>query len=202
MFWFTIRLNLDKEIFVPLTVGGGVKTVDDVRALLNAGADKVGINSAAVKNPDIISKSAKQFGSQCIVVAIDAKRVESSELKVQRKKHKTKKWEVYINAGNTPTGLDVIEWAKKVEQLGAGEILLNSIDADGTKEGYDIELTKSVVNAVSIPVIASGGAGKIGHMIDVVKKILGDLDRGRTGFLFVVPVLQVYGLGTKYRPMP
>ncbi len=163
-----------ENVFVPLTVGGGVRIVDDIRALLNAGADKVAINSAAVRNPDIIRKAAKQFGSQCIVVAIDAKK----QIVKCRKKQSSNinfnllpncKWEVYIDAGRISTGLDVISWAKKVEKLGAGEILLTSIDADGTKEGYDIELTKAVVNAVSIPVIASGGAGKIQHMVDVVK---------------------------------
>lgn len=147
-----------ENVFVPLTVGGGIRNVEDIRELLNAGADKVAINTAAVKNPYIIKESAKKFGSQCIVVAVDAKQVEK------------KKWEVYINAGTTPTGLDVIKWAKRVEELGAGEILLTSIDADGTKQGYDIELTKYVVNTVNIPVIASGGAGKIEHLIEVVKK--------------------------------
>jgi len=173
-----------ENVFVPLTVGGGIRTVEDIREMLNAGADKVGINSAAVKNPNLIRQAVKRFGSQCIVVAIDAKRKTKDKINsYQGENNKEKKfsilsddakcnykWEVYINAGHTPTGLDVIEWAKEVEELGAGEILLTSIDADGTKEGYDIELTKSVVRAVSIPVIASGGAGKIQHMIDVVKK--------------------------------
>lgn len=162
-----------QNVFVPLTVGGGVKTLDDIRDLLNSGADKVAINTAAVKNPEFIKEASKMFGSQCIVVAIDAKRVENKILKVKSEKLKMKnkkKWEVYINAGTTPTGIDAVEWAKKVEKLGAGEILLTSIDADGTKQGYDIELTKAVVSSVSIPVIASGGAGKIEHFIDVVKK--------------------------------
>ncbi|MFQ3675249.1 MAG: imidazole glycerol phosphate synthase subunit HisF [Endomicrobiia bacterium] len=176
---FDVVTKAAENVFVPLTVGGGIRTVEDVREMLNAGADKVAINSAAVKSPDFIKEAAKQFGSQCIVVAIDAKRqlkVKSVKCKEEQlsnfnfKSSLNHKWEVYINAGRTSTGLDVIEWAKKVEQLGAGEILLTSIDADGTKEGYDIELTKAVVNAVSIPVIASGGAGKIEHMIDVVKK--------------------------------
>jgi cyclase len=163
---FDVITKTAENVFVPLTVGGGVRSVEDIRAMLKSGADKVAINSAAVKNPELIYRSAKQFGSQCIVVAIDAKLVQSSE----RNSYSRKKWEVYINAGHTPTGLDVIKWSKKVEQLGAGEILLTSIDADGTKSGYDIELTKAVVDAVSIPVIASGGAGKIEHMIEVVKK--------------------------------
>lgn len=151
-----------KNVFIPLTVGGGVRTIEDIKNLLNSGADKVAINTAAVKNPNIIKEAALKFGSQCIVVAVDAKRIENLK--------NSKKWEVYINAGTTPTGIDVIEWVKKVEQLGAGEILLTSIDADGTKSGYDIELTKEVVKNVKIPVIASGGAGKIEDFIEVVKK--------------------------------
>ncbi|MEN3013208.1 MAG: imidazole glycerol phosphate synthase subunit HisF [Endomicrobiia bacterium] len=147
-----------RNVFVPLTVGGGIKTINDIYHLLNSGADKVAINTAAVMNPKIIEESAKKFGSQCIVVAIDAK---SSN-------HKS--WEVYIKSGTTPTGLDAIKWAKTVENMGAGEILLTSIDADGTRTGYDIELTKAVVKNVKIPVIASGGAGKIEDFIEVVKK--------------------------------
>ncbi|MCX7956295.1 MAG: imidazole glycerol phosphate synthase subunit HisF [Endomicrobia bacterium] len=149
-----------KKVFVPLTVGGGIKTIMDIRSLLNAGADKVTINTAAVKNPQLIEESATIFGSQCIVVAVDAKLVSRHD----------KKWEVYINAGKTPAGVDVLRWVKKVEKLLAGEILLTSIDADGTKMGYDIELTKNVVSNVNIPVIASGGAGKIEHFVEVVKK--------------------------------
>lgn len=154
--------NTAKNVFIPLTVGGGVKSLQHIRDLLNSGADKVAINTAAVKNPEIIKQAALKFGSQCIVVAVDAKRVSTSK--------NSKKWEVYINAGTTPTGIDVLEWVKKVEQLGAGEVLLTSIDADGTKLGYDIELTKEVVSSVKIPVIASGGAGKIKDFIEVVKK--------------------------------
>lgn len=157
-----------KNVFVPLTVGGGVRSIEDIRNLLNSGADKVAINTAAVKNPNLVYEAAKIFGSQCIVVAIDAKKVQSAELRVKSKKSIS--WEVYINAGTTPTGLDAILWAKKVQKLGAGEILLTSIDTDGTKEGYDVDLTKNVVDNVSIPVIASGGAGKIEHFIEVVKK--------------------------------
>jgi len=159
-----------KNVFVPLTVGGGVKSLKDIRDLLNSGADKSCNQYRCGKNPEFVKHAAELFGSQCIVVAIDAKLVRSQELKVNSKKYRTNKWEVYINAGTTPTGLDVIKWAKKVEHLGAGEILLTSIDADGTKQGYDIELTKAVVNSVSIPVIASGGAGKVEHFIEVVKK--------------------------------
>jgi len=147
-----------KNVFVPLTVGGGVRSIEDIRALLSAGADKVAINTAAVKCPPLVKEATETFGRQCIVIAIDAKRV---------KKHS---WEVYINAGTTPTGLDAIEWARRAENLGAGELLLTSIDCDGTKQGYDIELTGRVVDSVSVPVIASGGAGKIEHFIEVVKK--------------------------------
>ncbi|ADY74104.1 Imidazole glycerol phosphate synthase subunit hisF [Desulfurobacterium thermolithotrophum DSM 11699] len=142
-----------EEVFMPLTVGGGVRTLEDIRNLLNAGADKVSINTAAVKNPDLIYEGAKLFGSQCIVVAIDAKRKGNS-------------WEVYIHGGRTPTGIDVIEWAKKVVDLGAGEILLTSMDKDGTKSGYDIELTRTISEAVSVPVIASGGAGTKEHFYE------------------------------------
>jgi len=143
-------------VFIPLTVGGGINSIDDIEKLLSNGADKISINTAAVKNPKIIEESAKKFGSQCIVIAIDAKKIGES------------KWEIYIESGKKPTGIDVIEWAKKVEDLGAGEILLTSIDRDGTQDGYDIELTKSVSENVNIPVIASGGAGKLEHLYDAI----------------------------------
>ncbi|MEO2065048.1 MAG: imidazole glycerol phosphate synthase subunit HisF [Desulfurobacteriaceae bacterium] len=143
-----------EEVFMPLTVGGGVRTVEDIRNLLNAGADKVSINTAAVKNPQLITEGAKLFGSQCIVVAIDAKRVAPG------------KWEVFIHGGRTPTGIDAVEWAKEVVDRGAGEILLTSMDRDGTKAGYDVELTRVVSEAVSVPVIASGGAGKMEHFYE------------------------------------
>jgi cyclase len=146
-------------IFIPFTVGGGISSLEDIRNLLLAGADKVSINTAAVKNPKIIKESSRIFGSQCIVVAIDAK-----------KNKKTNRWEVYINGGRVSTGMDAIDWAKKVESLGAGEILLTSMDYDGTKKGYDIEFTKKITQAVKIPVIASGGAGKPIHFYKVFKE--------------------------------
>ena len=147
------------ECFMPLTVGGGIRTVDDMRVMLHAGADKVGVNTAAVNNPEIISDGATAFGSQCIVVAIDAK-----------KNPENNSWQVYTHGGRTPIDLDAIDWAKKVEQLGAGEILLTSMDSDGTKDGYDISLNARVSGAINIPVIASGGAGKLEHMAEVLKK--------------------------------
>lgn len=149
--------KIARNIFMPFTVGGGVNTIDDVRALLSAGADKVSINTAAVKNPNLIKEGAKRFGSQCIVVAIDAKSVDG----------KNKRWEVFTHGGRTATGLDAIQWAKKAQKLGAGEILLTSMDFDGTKDGYDIELTRSVSESLKIPVIASGGAGIQEHFLDV-----------------------------------
>ncbi|MEO0293274.1 MAG: imidazole glycerol phosphate synthase subunit HisF [candidate division WOR-3 bacterium] len=140
--------KVSEEVFIPLTVGGGIRSVSDIRKVLNAGADKVSICTSAIKNPSLISEGAKIFGSQCIVLSIDAKR-------------KGNKWIAYTHGGRFNSGLSVIEWAKKGEELGAGEILLNSIDKDGTKEGYDLELTKMVSEAVNIPVIASGGAGNL-----------------------------------------
>jgi len=143
-----------EQVFMPITVGGGIKSLEDIRLLLKAGADKVSINTAAVKDPNLIKEAAERFGSQCIVVAIDAKRTEKS-------------WEVYIYGGRTPTGIDALRWAKKVESLGAGEILLTSMDRDGTEKGYDIELTRAVADLVDIPVIASGGAGTLEHLYEV-----------------------------------
>lgn len=144
------------EVFMPLTVGGGISTVEDIRNALRAGADKTSVNSAAVKNPQLIAEGAKLFGSQCIVLAIDARRCGEN------------KWEVYVHGGRTPTGIDAIEWAKQGVALGAGEILLTSMDADGTKNGYDIPLTKAVSEAVNVPVIASGGAGKLEDFYEVL----------------------------------
>lgn len=144
------------NIYMPFTVGGGIRGIGDIRGLLNAGADKISINTAAVKEPGLIKAAAEKFGSQCIVAAIDAKQVNAGN-----------NWEVYINGGRTPTGMDAVVWAKKAAGLGAGEILLTSMDYDGTKDGFDLELTKAVTGAVNIPVIASGGAGKLEHFFDV-----------------------------------
>ncbi len=156
-------------VFIPLTVGGGISKIDDIEKVLRAGADKVSINTAAVKNPDLIKEASKKFGSQCIVVAIDAKR--NYNITKGRNIINGKYWfEVYIYGGRKPTGIDAIEWAKRVEELGAGEILLTSIDTDGTKKGFDIELTKLISEKVSIPVIASGGAGELHHFYEVFTK--------------------------------
>ncbi|MFH1478178.1 MAG: imidazole glycerol phosphate synthase subunit HisF [Candidatus Omnitrophota bacterium] len=149
-----------ETVFMPLTVGGGINTLEEIRDLLNAGCDKISINTAAVKNPGFIKKAAGKFGSQCIVVAIDAKR--------SSPEGKDVKWEVYINGGRTPTGIDAVEWGKKVEELGAGEILLTSMDMDGTKNGYDIGLTRIFSENLDIPIIASGGAGNLEHLYEVL----------------------------------
>jgi len=141
--------------FMPLTVGGGIRSVEDVRTLLNAGADKVSINSAAVRDPELVRRAARRFGSQCIVVNIDPKRVRRDAREV---------WEVHINGGRVPTGHEAVAWAREVERLGAGEIVLTSMDADGTRNGYDLEMTRAVVDAVDIPVVASGGAGHPEHL--------------------------------------
>ena len=144
------------KVFIPFTVGGGIRTTDDMRALLKAGADKISVNTAAIKRPELIREGAEKFGSQCIVLAVDARRNGENS------------WEVYINGGRTLTGLDCLEWVKKAVDLGAGEILLTSMDADGTKAGYDIPLTRAVSETVSVPVIASGGAGELAHFYDVL----------------------------------
>ncbi len=150
-----------EQVFMPLTVGGGVRTIEDVRALLSAGCDKVSINSAACKDPDFVRRAADRFGSQCIVVNIDPKRVQKNGAEV---------WEIHINGGRTPTGLMAVEWAQEVERLGAGEIVLTSMDCDGTKDGYDLPITSAVSDAVSIPVVASGGAGHPNHLVDAIQK--------------------------------
>ncbi len=150
--------DVSSQVFIPLTVGGGVRTVEDVRRLLNAGADKVSINTSAVTNPQLVADASSRYGSQCIVVAIDAKKVSSD------------RWEIFTHGGRNATGLEVIEWAQKMAQLGAGEILLTSMDKDGTKSGFDLELTRAVSDAVNIPVIASGGVGNLQHLADGVQE--------------------------------
>ena len=168
----TLVQKVAQVIDIPFTVGGGVSTLQNARDILLSGADKVAINTGAVKNPQIITQLMQQFGRQCVVVAIDAKRNYNTEKGKNIFSGSNRKYwfEVFIYGGKEETGLDVIEWAKKVEKLGAGEILLTSIDRDGTKDGYDIELTRTIVDAVTIPVIASGGCGKPEHMLDVFKK--------------------------------
>ncbi len=148
------------QVFIPLTVGGGIRKVEDIRRMLNAGADKVGINTAAVFNPEFVKEAAEKFGSQCIVVAIDAKKV-SAEGEPNR-------WEIFTHGGRKPTGIDAVEWAKKMVDYGAGEILLTSMDRDGTKIGFDLELTRAISDAVHVPVIASGGVGNLDHLVDGV----------------------------------
>ncbi len=157
------------NVYIPFTVGGGIRTIDDFNKVLRAGADKVSVNSAAVKNPSLITEAALKFGNQCVVLSIDAKRKGDS-------------WEVYVNGGRTPTGIDAIEWAIRGEKLGAGELVLNSIDADGVKTGFDIELNKRVSEAVSLPVIASGGAGTKEHFLEVFKE--GKADAGLAASVF------------------
>ncbi|MBB5336325.1 imidazole glycerol phosphate synthase subunit HisF [Pectinatus brassicae] len=151
-----VASNCASQVFIPFTVGGGIRTTQDMRNMLKAGADKISLNSAAVNNPSLISEGAEKFGRQCVVLAVDAKQNGENS------------WEIYINGGRTPTGLDCIEWVKKAVDLGAGEILLTSMDCDGTKTGYDIALTRSVSEAVGVPVIASGGAGELSHFYDVL----------------------------------
>lgn len=146
------------EVFIPLTVGGGIRTLEDIRTMLNAGADKVGINSAAVFNPEFVKQAADKFGSQCIVVAIDAKKVSQPG--------EENRWEIFTHGGRKPTGINAVEWAIKMKDFGAGEILLTSMDRDGTKSGFDLALTRAISEAVSIPVIASGGVGNLDHLAD------------------------------------
>lgn len=157
------------NVYIPFTVGGGIRTIDDFNKVLRAGADKVSVNSAAVKNPQLITEAALKFGNQCVVLSIDCKRSGES-------------WEVYVNGGRTATGIDAIEWAKRGEKLGAGELVLNSIDADGVKTGFDIELNRIVSEQVTIPVIASGGAGTMDHFLDVLKE--GKADAGLAASVF------------------
>ena len=162
-----------EQVFMPLTVGGGIRTVEDIRSLLNAGSDKVSINSAACKDPDFVREAANRFGSQCIVVNIDPKRVDRDGEEI---------WEVHINGGRLPTGLQAVEWAQQVEDLGAGEIVLTCMDCDGTKDGYDLEITAAVSEAVSIPVVASGGAGCPEHLADAVE--IGKADAALAASIF------------------
>ena len=186
--------DVSSQVFIPLTVGGGVRTVEDVRRLLNAGADKVSINTSAVTNPQLVADASSRYGSQCIVVAIDAKQVSPG------------RWEIFTHGGRNATGLEVIEWAKKMAQLGAGEILLTSMDADGAKTGYDIELTRAVSEAVRIPVIASGGAGSLDHMVDVLVEGKADAVLAASIFHFgeyTVPEAKTYfaSRGIPVRPL-
>lgn len=170
-----------ETVFIPFTVGGGIRTVEDFKAILREGADKISINSSAINNPNLISEAADKFGSQCVVVAIDAKRREDSS-----------GWNVYKNGGRIDVGLDAVEWAVRAEKLGAGEILLTSMDCDGTKAGYDIELTKTISEAVSIPVIASGGAGNKEHFYDALTK--GKADAALAASLFHYKELEITDL--------
>jgi cyclase len=154
------------QVFIPLTVGGGIRTLEDIRRMLNAGADKVGINTAAVHRPEFVREAAEKFGSQCIVVAIDAKKTSQPG--------ESDRWEIFTHGGRKPTGLDAVEWARRMAEFGAGEILLTSMDRDGTREGFDLELTRAVADAVPVPVIASGGVGNLDHLADGV--LLGGAD--------------------------
>jgi imidazole glycerol-phosphate synthase subunit HisF len=174
-----------EQVFIPFTIGGGIRTVDDMRGILRAGADKISINSAAVRNPELITQGAEAFGSQAVVVAIDARRVNEAGLKIEDQRldeteifnHQSSivpRWEVFVSGGRTPTGLDAVEWAQEAERRGAGEILLTSMDGDGTQEGYDIALTRAISEAVNIPVIASGGAGTLAHFAEALTDGLAD----------------------------
>lgn len=167
-----------EKVFIPFTVGGGIRTVDDFKVLLREGADKISINSSAINRPELISEAAEKFGSQCVVVAIDARRREDGT-----------GWNVYKNGGRIDTGLDAVEWAKKADRLGAGEILLTSMDCDGTKSGYDIELTRQIAESVSIPVIASGGAGTMEHFYDALTE--GEADAALAASLFHYKELEI-----------
>jgi cyclase len=183
-----------EEVFLPLTVGGGIRRVEDMRRILSAGADKISINSAAVKNPHLLTEGARRFGSQCVVLAVDALEVSPGN------------WEVYVHGGRTPTGLDAVEWVKKAVSLGAGEILLTSMDGDGTLNGYHLELTRTIAEAVNVPVIASGGAGELIHFYEALS--LGKADAALAASLFHDKVLTVgevkkylIGKGLPIRPV-
>ncbi len=187
-----------EQIFIPLTVGGGIRTIDDCRDLLNAGADKISVNSAAVRDPGFVTRASKRFGAQCIVVAIDPKRVRTEAGEV---------WEVHINGGRTPTGLQAVPWAREVERRGAGEILLTVMDADGMQSGYDLEITRAVAEAVDIPVIASGGAGTPEHLYEVLTAGRADAALAASIFHFgTFPIAEVKeylaSRGVPVRPVP
>ncbi len=177
-----------EQVFMPLTVGGGIRTLDDIRQLLQAGCDKVSINTAACKDPEFVARAAERFGSQCIVVNIDPKRVyrpsvtESSSSQPQEPSESQEFWEVHIHGGRTPTGLEAVAWARQIEALGAGEIVLTSMDCDGTCDGYDLEITSAVAEAVGIPVVASGGAGCPEHLADAIQ--LGKADAALAASIF------------------
>ena len=172
------RETVAANVFIPFTVGGGIRTVDDFKALLREGADKISVNSSAIARPELISEAAEKFGSQCVVVAIDAKRREDGS-----------GWNIYKNGGRIDVGIDAVEWAKKVEELGAGEILLTSMDGDGTKAGYDLELTRAISESVSIPVIASGGAGTLEHFYEALTE--GKADAALAASLFHFKELEI-----------
>ena len=169
-----------EQVFLPLTVGGGIRTTEDFRRMLSCGADKIAVNSAAIKDPTLITEAALKFGRQCVVLAVDAKRNEQG------------RWDVYLNDGRVKTDLDAIEWIQKAEKLGAGEVLLTSMDRDGTKEGYDLELTRAAAEAVNIPVIASGGAGKMSHFYDVLTE--GKADAALAASLFHFGIINMRDL--------
>ena len=169
-----------EQVFLPLTVGGGIRTTEDFRRMLSCGADKIAVNSAAIKEPTLITEAALKFGRQCVVLAVDAKRNEQG------------RWDVYLNGGRVKTDLDAIEWIQKAEKLGAGEVLLTSMDRDGTKEGYDLELTRAAAEAVNIPVIASGGAGKMSHFYDVLTE--GKADAALAASLFHFGIINMRDL--------
>ena len=169
-----------EQVFLPLTVGGGIRTTEDFRRMLSCGADKIAVNSAAIKEPTLITEAALKFGRQCVVLAVDAKRNEEG------------RWDVYLNGGRVKTDLDAIEWIQKAEKLGAGEVLLTSMDRDGTKEGYDLELTRAAAAAVNIPVIASGGAGKMSHFYDVLTE--GKADAALAASLFHFGIINMRDL--------
>ncbi|BCJ95538.1 imidazole glycerol phosphate synthase subunit HisF [Anaerocolumna cellulosilytica] len=181
----TIKLDMVRRVaetvFIPFTVGGGIRTIEDFKLILREGADKIAVNTAAILNPDLIAEAADKFGSQCVVVAIDAKRREDGS-----------GWNIYKNGGRVDMGIDAVEWAIKANRLGAGEILLTSMDCDGTKDGYDIELTKSISDNVSIPVIASGGAGKMEHFYDALTE--GKADAVLAASLFHYKEMEIYDL--------